>query len=248
MSSLSCRVAVRTACLVALAGGSVAAGAQSASERARALFREEWQFELREDPLFATYAGDHRYDDRLPSVSADDEARRAAARRKFLKRLHEIHRESLTGQDRVSYDLLGRQLNDAVTDYEFGSYQIPITVDEGFHIDFSRLYTRVPLDNTAEYERYLARLRAWPKMVSQEIDVMRMGLARGFTVPKVTLQGYEGTISAHVVMIRPRACSTDRSSSFHQVCPRAIERSFAMRPRKRFGMRSCRATRRSSTS
>ena len=38
----------------------------------QALFREQWEFRLKEDPLFATNAGDHRYGQRLPSMTAAD--------------------------------------------------------------------------------------------------------------------------------------------------------------------------------
>ena len=37
---------------------------------ARALFDEYWEWVLREDPAYATYLGDHRYDDRLADESA----------------------------------------------------------------------------------------------------------------------------------------------------------------------------------
>jgi len=36
-------------------------------------------------------------------------------------------------------------------------------------------------------------------MVAQEIELMRMGIQRGMTVPRAVLDGYETTISAHVV-------------------------------------------------
>ncbi|HVW36206.1 MAG TPA: hypothetical protein VHB99_02835, partial [Pirellulales bacterium] len=48
------------------------AGEEAASEQLQKLFDDAWQFDLREDPLFATQAGDHRYDDRLPRVSEAD--------------------------------------------------------------------------------------------------------------------------------------------------------------------------------
>ena len=55
--------------------------AQTPSAPLQALFEEEWQFRLRENPLFATDAGDHRYDALLPSMTPEDLARRACRRR-----------------------------------------------------------------------------------------------------------------------------------------------------------------------
>ena len=65
-----------------------AVGAEpSAKERLDALFAESWEFGLAEDPLFATHAGDARYNDRLPRETLADQQRRLAAERKFLERL-----------------------------------------------------------------------------------------------------------------------------------------------------------------
>ena len=43
-----------------------AADSSAAKEQLNALFKESWEFALAEDPLFATHAGDNRYNDKLP--------------------------------------------------------------------------------------------------------------------------------------------------------------------------------------
>ena len=45
--------------------------------RLHALFDRQWETRLRENPLFATSVGRHEYDDRLPSVTPADLARRS---------------------------------------------------------------------------------------------------------------------------------------------------------------------------
>jgi hypothetical protein len=51
------------------------------------LIREEWDFRMREDPIFATYCGDHRYNDCLPGMTREDFERQEEALRGFLGRL-----------------------------------------------------------------------------------------------------------------------------------------------------------------
>lgn len=167
--------------------------------RLHALFEREWEMRLRENPLRATSVGRHEYDHRLPSVAREDVARRAEAARGFLDELASIDRSALGTRDRVSYDIFRTQLEDRITDFELGAYQIPINADSGFHIGFARLPEEVPLRTVDDYEDYIARLRAFPRYVAQHVDNMRRGLERGMTLPKVTLKGYEGTISEHVV-------------------------------------------------
>ncbi len=102
-------------------------------------------------------------------------------------------------EDLVNADMFRRQLEDRIADFELGGYQMPFNADSGFHSEFSRLADDVPLATARDYENYIARLRAWPRYVEQQIELMRAGLKRGMTVPRVVLDGYESTITFHVV-------------------------------------------------
>ncbi|HET9317304.1 MAG TPA: DUF885 domain-containing protein, partial [Vicinamibacteria bacterium] len=164
-----------------------------------ALFKEEWELRLRENPLQASGVGDHRYDDRLPSVTAADRERRAKAQQAFLERASRIDRAALSRADRINYDMWRRELEDDLMRHRFGAHRIPILADTGFHISFADLPTRAQLVSVRDYESYIARLRAFPAYMDQQIANMREGLGAGFTQPQVILEGYEGTISAHVV-------------------------------------------------
>jgi uncharacterized protein (DUF885 family) len=76
---------------------------------------------------------------------------------------------------------------------------MPINADSGFHIGMARLPRDVPLAGVTDYENYLARLAEVPRYFDEQIGHMRAGLERGFTVPRVVLEGYELSISSHVV-------------------------------------------------
>jgi len=173
--------------------------AESASTRLQALVDAEWQYRLQENPLLATSAGDHRYDDRLPSMTPADLARRAAHDRETLATLRAIDRAALTPAENASAEILARELADAVAAYDFGAYRIPLTSDSGFHTDFADLPERLTFASVRDYENYVARLNAFPRYVAEEIALMREGIAAGFTLPRVVLGGYEVTMTTHVV-------------------------------------------------
>ena len=164
-----------------------------------ALFDEEWQFRLKEDPLFATNVGVHTYNDKLPSVTQKDQERRAQASQQFLNRLHEIDPATLNGTDRVSYELFERQLKDNISEVEFRAYLIPWTADSGFHTGFARLSKLVPLNTVKDYENYIARMNACPAYMSQYIELLREAVKTGMTLPSAVLEGYELSMSTHVV-------------------------------------------------
>ena len=187
--------------LLALALFLIAIPVVAADEASRLhdLFKRVWEFRLQEDPLFATSVGRHEYDDRLPSVSLADLQRENEATKGFFAELQAIDRSRLAADDQVNYDIFKRQLENRLAGFELGDYQMPFNADSGFHSGFSRLPEEVPLFTVKDYENYISRLRAWPRHVGEQIELMRLGLKRGFTVPRATLNGYDQTISAHVV-------------------------------------------------
>ena len=168
-------------------------------QKLHALFDRAWETALRESPLFATSVGRHEYDDLLGSVTLQDLAQRNEQRKAELAELKQIDRSKLPADEVVNYDMFKRQLDESIEGYELGDYQMPINADSGFHSGFSRLPQDVPLATVKDYENYISRLRQWPRFVHEEIELMRAGVKRGFTVPRATLTGYDKTMSAHVV-------------------------------------------------
>jgi uncharacterized protein (DUF885 family) len=184
--------------LLLLAAADTAAQA-SASAELEQLFDDQWEFRLKEDPLFATSVGDRRYNDELPSVSEGDYERRLAKNRSFLERVKSIDREALTPQERVSAAIFERLISDQILEYTFRSYLIPITNREGFHVFFPQLPNQVPLNTLEDYENYIARLEGFKKYAEQHIELMKIGIREGFTLPRVVLEDYQLAIEPHIV-------------------------------------------------
>lgn len=174
-----------------------------------ALFAREWEFRLREDPLFATSVGRMEWNDKLPDLSLSAARRSYDFYRALLADLGRIPSEALDEADRISQDVLRVEVQHNVDAFETGGYLMPVNSDSAFHIYFPRIVEEVPLENTRDYENLLARLRAWPRTVDEMLDVLRAGLKQGFTPPAITMQGFERTISAHMV-------DQPRKSGFYQ--------------------------------
>ncbi|HEV3005891.1 MAG TPA: DUF885 domain-containing protein [Pirellulales bacterium] len=174
-------------------------GAESAGQQLQRLFDEAWEFGLVEDPLYATDCGDHRFDDRLPSVTEADYQRRLTSQREFLERWKNIDRAKLSPREQTSYDVFGRLKQDQIAEYEFRTYLLPITNRSGYHIEFPELPSDVPLDDAAAYERYLSRLRDFGRFNDEQIELMRSGIEAGLVLPDVVLAGYEKPVSAQIV-------------------------------------------------
>jgi uncharacterized protein (DUF885 family) len=190
--------AVLAAALVACALPAAAVAADAAAQL-KGLLDEAWEATLRDEPLFATHVGDKRYDDRLPAQAPADFERRAEVGRRLLERLAAIDRTALVPADRVSYDMFKRLVQDDLSELGFRAWRMPLNAEGSFHSSFARLPDSMPLQDTRDYENYLARLRAFPAYARQQTDNMREGIRTGFVQPRVILEGFEDTITAHVV-------------------------------------------------
>lgn len=97
------------------------------------LFEDERAFVYREDPLSATSAGIHDYDDRLPSVTPETNARQLRENQAFLTRLHAIDRAQLSHQEQVSYDLFDFMVGQRVRLARYDDWRLPFNSDSGFY-------------------------------------------------------------------------------------------------------------------
>jgi uncharacterized protein (DUF885 family) len=172
---------------------------EAAGRQLARLFADSFEFELKEDPLFATSYGDRRYNDKLPSVSLADQRRRLAQERVFVERLKAIDRAKLSRAEQINYDIFGRLAQDRIAEGDFHTYLMPITNRDGFHISFPELPKEVPLHSVKDYEDYIARLRAFAAYTDQHIELLREGVKQGFTLPSVVLRDYDKPIVAHIV-------------------------------------------------
>src|SRR3954454_8815442 len=109
----------------------LAVSAQAADEvkRLHALFDRSWEQRVKENPLWATSVGRHEGDDRLPSVTPADLARREEERKKTLTQLLGIDRSKLPQADQVNYDIFRQQIEQGIESYLLGDYQMPINAD-----------------------------------------------------------------------------------------------------------------------
>ena len=80
-------------------------------------------------------------------------------------------------------------------DVKFRTYEAPFNSDTFFWTEFTPRQGFATVD---AYRAYLGRLRDVPRYFDEQIANMRAGLARGFTVPRVSVVGRDKTIEPYV--------------------------------------------------
>ncbi|MBI3154397.1 MAG: DUF885 domain-containing protein [Burkholderiales bacterium] len=152
-----------------------------ATQQAHALFDEYWEQTARDYPGWATWRGDHRFDDRLTDESPAARAARDEQERRWLQRARAIDRAALSAADRVSLDLFVFQRNENVEMQPFeGARTMSLGSSWGFHTGFGNLLRVMPVQTPAQAERVLARFAALPRRVDEELASLRRGIALGW--------------------------------------------------------------------
>ena len=77
---------------------------------------------------------------------------------------------------------------------------MPISSESGFHAYIASI-AKDRFATEQDYHHYLAKLEALPKYFAQQTYWLQQGLAAGITPPKVTLNGFENSISAFMVPV-----------------------------------------------
>ena len=135
---------------------------QQRRERLRAALAEEWEYELRESPEFATMIGDYRYNDRWSDLSLahiEGQQRETAS---WLARFEAIDTTGFPDHERLDHRLMVRKLRESLEESEFKEYEMPVDQIDGLHLMLPEFVSLMPFDSAQHFEDYLARLRAIP--------------------------------------------------------------------------------------
>jgi uncharacterized protein (DUF885 family) len=157
-----------------------------------ALLDRYWEDTLLLNPILATYVGDDRYDDRLPDfLSADHRARQKAHAERYLAELARFERAGLAGQERLSRDVLARDLEVLLEGLRYPDWMIPV---HQFDSPFTLLALLAsgksvqPFRTPKDYDAFHGRLGRAVPIFDTAIANMRAGIRAGVVQPRVVIE------------------------------------------------------------
>src|SRR5581483_5458655 len=140
----------------------------------------------------------------FPKVDPATQEMRLKYWQEVMQELNAIPRDKLSAENRVNYDVYKPQIANLIADQQFREYEMPANSDSSFWTDVG--YTaRRPFKTLQDYKNFIAQLRDLPRYFREQEEEMRAGLKRGFTPPRVTLEGRDSSIS-EVVNAKPEDC------------------------------------------
>ena len=174
--------------LSAIAAAAPAPDLEARRKALNDLLHEQWEYNLRTSPTFASFLGDKRYNDRLDDFSQkeiDDENEQS---RRFLARFEAIDTAGFPEQEILNKKLMVRDLKMGVEGVRFKPWEMPVTQQNGVHIDLPQLVNILSFESLKDYDDYIARLKQVPRLFDENIIQMRKGMAEGLMPPKLVLE------------------------------------------------------------
>lgn len=154
----------------------------------RALAEEFWERLLRASPTFATFVGDHRYDDRIEDLSQTYEHQLREHWVSLHDRLAAIDPGTLDQTSRVTRGLLLAETSDGIEAIDQRIAELRYDQMNGAHVD---LLQTAPVLNAPEPEdawRLVERYRQVPTLLDQAMWRLRAGLDAGRTPARICVE------------------------------------------------------------
>jgi len=194
--------------LIALALISAALGGCSQQSRQRAadaqlreIYTSEWQW--RTEQQADDENGTRPVADHLPRVDPAAQRMRLRYWEDVERHLGRIDRADLSPREQLNYDVYRRQIGVLIANQRFRDYEMPANSDTTFWTDLG--YTaRRPFRTLTDYQHWIAQMHDIPRYFHEQADEMRAGMKRGFTPPRVTMEGRDASITA-VIEATPEA-------------------------------------------
>jgi uncharacterized protein (DUF885 family) len=161
--------------------------------RLQDIYTREWQWRMGQLP--DNEDSTKPIADHLPRVDPATQQMRLGYWQNVLRQLDAIPRASLSAKEQVNLDIYRAQIVVLIANQRFRDFEMPANSDSTFWTDIG--YTaRRSFRNPQDYRHWIAQMRDIPRYFHEQMAEMRAGMKRGFTPPRVTMEGRDSSITA----------------------------------------------------
>eukprot|EP00747_Dinoflagellata_sp_TGD_P165731 gnl/TRDRNA2_/TRDRNA2_187458_c0_seq1.p1 gnl/TRDRNA2_/TRDRNA2_187458_c0~~gnl/TRDRNA2_/TRDRNA2_187458_c0_seq1.p1 ORF type:complete len:629 (+),score=115.72 gnl/TRDRNA2_/TRDRNA2_187458_c0_seq1:88-1887(+) len=156
-----------------------------------ALFEEDFEFQMHDNPEFASQAGFHQYDSRLQDLSPAAFELRVEHNAETQARLAKIDLSALSASDRLYADLFAAAIAGETRCLELGCHCLPINSIgcSGVHENFLEVVEWMRFETEDDFKIYLNRLMAFADQVDGYCNLLAYGCGmRGMSASKSMLR------------------------------------------------------------
>ena len=149
---------------------------------------DEWEKTLNKNPLFATYTGDKRANDKINSNSIAQFNKSKELTLRSFNLLKQINVGKLNKDNQLNYQLLEFDLKNDIYSNEFPTYYLRLNQRGGIQ-SFYETGNRLVYSSKQDYLDWLTRLDLFSQNILNSYEINKEGLAKGHTQPKLVTIG-----------------------------------------------------------
>jgi uncharacterized protein (DUF885 family) len=188
MSRKTFTVAIAAAICLLVLPAHAADSIQDRRSALSAIFADYWETRLRNNPEMASTLGDKRYNGQLSDYSVKAYNESLERGRGFIDRLSAVDTAGLGDQEKLSRDLLVRQLIEQQEEAQFKPWETPVNQFSGLHSSLAQLVPQLSFETVKDYDDYIARLGKIPTAFEQITTNMSIGVDDHKLPPRYLLE------------------------------------------------------------
>jgi prolyl oligopeptidase len=156
------------------------------TEDFQALLDEVWEWQLVQNPVFASSLGDRRFNDQWADTSLEAIGTRQKQQQAYFDRVRAIDASQLSAADQLNYDLFRRQLQNTIDGQQYKEYLMPMSQRGGLQ-SLESTAERLRMQSVKDYEDWLARMAKVETVIEQTMARMEQGRKSGYMPPKILM-------------------------------------------------------------
>ncbi|MEE8118740.1 MAG: DUF885 family protein, partial [Gammaproteobacteria bacterium] len=184
-------------CGAALCLATGSAAADSVSDL-RGLFNREWQRNLAENPITASFLGVMQFNGKWPDLSLSAITTSHQADLAAVDALRAIDRSDLPTDEQLNYDLFKQQLKNSIERYAYRDFLMPINQRNGIQTA-DQIAELLPFTGEQHYRDWVMRLETLGDYMEQTIALLDSGVKEGRTQARIVMQRVPKQVAAQIV-------------------------------------------------
>ena len=158
---------------------------------------DEWEKTLNKNPLFATYTGDKRANNKINPNTIEQFNKSKESVLESFSLLQQIDLNKLNEDNKLNYQLLEFDLKNDIYSNEFPTYYLRLNQRGGIQ-SFYETGNRLVYTSKQDYLDWLSRLELFSKNIINSYEINKEGLIKGHTQPRLVTTAVISQIDAIV--------------------------------------------------
>ena len=188
LNPISCTALLLSSLCFVIAAAQSSPSLESRRKALDDLLAEQWEYRLRTSPLFASFLGDKRWNDKLDDRSQEAIEKDLQEAQKFLTRFEAIDTSGFPEQEALNKILMVRDLQMQLEGARFKPWEMPVNQENGIQLELPDLVNTLSFESTKDFDDYISRVKQIPRLLDQTTVQMRKGMNEKLMPPRFLLE------------------------------------------------------------